>query len=230
MLFRIVICVILLLAGHKILAQDRPVEDSEPAPNNSKTASHYIGIQANQLIRQLISFGGNNSAITNPYLLTWSVNSKSNGAGFSTGLGYSSVQTKTTDQFITTTSKVDDFAWRFGFEKKSYLSRNWLLSFGGDILIESNKAETTSSSGSVNNPTITTTTKRSGFGPRLSLNYQFHHRLMIGTEASYYFKFINQKQKVTGNGSPNPSSNDQDTHLRSFTLTLPAVVFLIMKF
>lgn len=227
MVIRIVICVILLVIGHKIFAQERPVEDSEPAPNNSKTVSHYIGIQANQLIRQLISFGGNNTAITNPYLLTWSVNSKSNGAGFSTGLGYSSIQTKTTDQFVSTTSKIDDFAWRVGFEKKSYLSRNWLLSFGGDLLFESNKAETISNSGTVPNPTVTTTTNRSGFGPRVSLNYQFHNRLMVGTEASYYFKFINQKQKVTGQNQPN---TDTPSHLRSFSFSLPAVIFLIMKF
>ena len=229
MLARIVICVILLILGHKLIAQDRPIEDSEPAPDNSKTVSQYIGLQANQLIRQLISFGGNNTAITNPYLLTYAVNSKSNGWGFATGLGYSSIQTKTTDVFVSTTSKIDDFAWRVGFEKKVYLSRHWLAGFAGDVLFENNKAVSTANNGTVPNPTTTTTIKRNGFGPRVSLNYQFHNKLMIGTEASYYFKWITQSQKST-NGGTNPSNSNGDTRLRSFSFTLPAVIFLALKF
>jgi len=225
MIIRILVCLILLIVGHKLLAQDRPVEDPEPAPNHSKTVSHYIGIQANQLIRQLVSFGGNNTAVTNPYLLTYAVNSKSNGWGFATGLGYSSIQTKTTDVFVSTVSKIDDFAWRIGGERKVYLSRHWLAGIGGDVLIESNKSETISDTGTNPNGTITTTTKRNGLGPRVLLSYQFHNRLMIGTEASYYFKWITQSQKVTGLGQSQP-----DTELRSFAITLPAAVFLIMKF
>jgi hypothetical protein len=190
-----------------------------------RKASHYIGLQANQLIRQLISFGGNSSPGTNPYLLVYSVNSLSTGFGFATGLGLSSIQTKNTDNFTNVESKVTDFAWRFGLEKKKYLSKNWLVSFGGDILIESNKADTKSTSGgSVS--TVITKSNRSGFGPRASLNYQFHNRLLIGTEASYYIKWINQEQTSTGTGQP----NDTGTKLRSFSFSLPAVVFLIMKF
>ncbi len=224
MFFRILICLILLIIGHTLVAQNRPAGDPEPEPTVRK-ASHYIGLQANQLIRQLISFGGNSSPGTNPYLLVYSVNSLSTGFGFATGLGLSSIQTKNTDNFTNVESKVTDFAWRFGLEKKKYLSKNWLVSFGGDILIESNKADTKSTSGgSVS--TVITKSNRSGFGPRASLNYQFHNRLLIGTEASYYIKWINQEQTSTGTGQP----NDTGTKLRSFSFSLPAVVFLIMKF
>lgn len=229
MLARILICLVLLIIGHKLVAQDRPVEDSEPAPDNSRAVSHYIGIQANQLIRQLISFGGNNSAITNPYLLTYTVNSKATGWGFATGLGYSSIQQKNTDVFVSTTSKIDDFAWRIGGEKKVYLSRHWLSSLGVDVLIESNKAETVTNSGQTPNPTTTTTIKRNGFGPRASLNYQFNHRLLVGTEASFYFKWIEQSTTATGfGGGTNP--NAADAKLRSFSFTVPAAIFLVMKF
>ena len=223
---RTLICVILLIMGHSLFAQNRPEENAIIEPSEKK-ASHYFGLQANQLIRQLLSFGGNSSPVTNPYLLVYSVNSKSNGVGFATGIGISSIQTKTTDNFTNVTSKVNDLAWRFGLEKKTYLSRRWLFSFGTDVLVESNKAETTSSSGSSNNPTVTTTKKAFGFGPRVGLNYQFHDRLLIGTEASYYFKWIDQKQTITGIA---PGVAEPGSDLQSFAFVLPAAIFLIMKF
>ncbi|MEJ0031458.1 MAG: hypothetical protein WDO15_14270 [Bacteroidota bacterium] len=74
--------------------------------------NHYVGLQVNQLVRNILSFGGTSTPITNPYLLTYSANSKATGIGFATGLGVSSIQTKTTDNFLTTTSKVSDFAFR----------------------------------------------------------------------------------------------------------------------
>jgi hypothetical protein len=211
--------------GHNLVAQERPTDDIDPVPSTKKTA-HYIGLQANQLVRQLLSFGGNNSAITNPYALTYSVNSKATGFGFATGIGYSSVQSKNSDVFTSTTSKVNDFAWRFGLEKKTYILRNWLLSFGGDVLIEANKAETTTTNGPGNPSTsVTTKEKRSGFGPRVSLNYQLNNKLFIGTEASYYFKWTNHTQETTGMSLPNPPSSS----LKSSSFTLPAVLFLILK-
>jgi hypothetical protein len=222
---RILICVVLLATGHTLVAQERPTDDINPVPSIRKT-SHYIGLQANQLIRQLLSFGGNNSAITNPYALTYAANSKASGWGVSTGIGLASNQSKTSDLFTSTTSKVNDFAWRFGLEKKKYILRNWLVSVGADVIVEANKAETTTSNGA-NNPTttITTTEKRRGFGPRVSLNYQFNDRFLIGTEASYYFKWIDHKQKTTGISAPNEPSSS----LRSFAFTLPAVLFIIVK-
>ncbi len=224
MLIRIIVCLILLVIGHKLLAQEQPAEDL-PSERPTKTVYHYVGLQANQLIRQLLSFGGNSSAVTNPYILTWSVNSKSNGFGFATGIGYSSIQTKSTDVFSSTISKVNDFAWRFGLEKKQYLSRKWLAGFGGDFLVEKNKAETVSNTGGSANPTVTTTTSRLGFGPRVTLNWQFHDKLMIGTEASFYLKWIDQKQKVTNQQTP----ADPNASLRQFAFTAPAVIFITAK-
>ena len=225
MLLRIILCLILLIIGHKIFAQERPEENAIVQPTELKM-NHYLGLQANQLIKNLLSLGGTSTAITNPYLLVYSANSKATGVGFSTGIGLSSIQVKSTDNFMTVTSKTNDFAWRFGLDVKKYLSRRWLAGYGLDALVEANKSETISNTGGGINPTVTTTVKRYGFGPRVSLNYQFHERLMIGTEASYYLKWVDQKTKVT-NGGVQP---DNGSKLRSFQFTLPAVIFVIMKF
>lgn len=215
----------MLIIGHKIFAQEQPEENAIIQPTERKM-NHYLGLQANQLIRNLVNFGGNSSAITNPYLLIYSANSKTTGVGFSTGIGLSSIQSKSTDNFITVTQKTNDLSWRFGLDVKRYLSHRWLAGWGIDLLLEANKSETISNTGGSTNPTVTTNIIRYGFGPRVSLAYQFHNRLMVGTEASYYLKWIDQKTKVTNAGT----QPDVGTKLQSFQFTLPAVIFLIMKF
>lgn len=57
MIVRIIVCLIMLLVAHNIIAQQQPVEDfvSERA---DRKVHHYVGLQANQLIRQPLSFGG----------------------------------------------------------------------------------------------------------------------------------------------------------------------------
>ncbi|MGC4021145.1 MAG: hypothetical protein QM734_03975 [Cyclobacteriaceae bacterium] len=42
---------------------------------NSKKVNHYIGVQANQLLRQLFNLSGNTTVVTSPYLINYSVNS-----------------------------------------------------------------------------------------------------------------------------------------------------------
>jgi hypothetical protein len=222
MIVRILICLILIIIGHKLVAQDRPAGTQEPA-QSARKASHYIGIQANQLLRQLISFGGS-SAVNNPYLLTYSANSKSDGFGFATGLGFSSVTTRSTDNFTSVVSKVNDFAWRLGLEKKKYLSKYWLAGFGGDVVIDANTAETISHSDNTPDISVTSKTKRAGFGPRASLAFQFHDRLMVGTEAAYYFRWGNQEQTTNNSGQPN-----DNTKVKSFAFSLPSAIFLTMK-
>lgn len=225
MTVRSLICCVLVISGYNATAQERPEADAIPAPSTRK-ASHFIGLQANQLIRQILSFGGNNTPVSNPYLLSYAVNSKASGFGFATGLGYSLIQSKNNDNFISTTSKVSDFAWRFGLEKKVYLSRHWLTGIGFDALIESSKSETkTKFDNNSPAPTVTTTTKRSGFGPRVLLNYQFSEKLMIGTEASFYAKFINVEQKTQNIQTP----PDPNAKLKSTQFTLPAAIFVIVK-
>jgi hypothetical protein len=225
MSIRVIACLVLLLIGHNLIAQQQPEEDfvSEPA---EKKAYHYIGIQANQLVRQIFNFGGNAGAITNPYLVTYSVNGKASGLGFAMGIGYSSIQTKTNDAFSSTLSKINDIAFRGGVEKKSYLSRRWLAGWGVDILAESNKIETTTTiNGGGQNPKVVSTTSRYGFGPRFLINYQLHDKILVGTEASFYMKWIKQKQEVTGTTGP----GQPETELKQIGFTLPAVLFLVLK-
>ncbi|HYD20210.1 MAG TPA: hypothetical protein VEB40_01945, partial [Flavipsychrobacter sp.] len=62
-----------------------PMAYIEPAP---KTFEHQVGVQANELIRQVFNFNNNgSSALNNPYLFTYSLNWKKPGIGIRLGVG-----------------------------------------------------------------------------------------------------------------------------------------------
>jgi hypothetical protein len=198
------------------LAQETNDEDS-------KRSNHYVGIQANQLIRQLLNFGGSSSVATNPYLLTYSVNSKHTGWGFTAGLGYTHTEVNSGDPLNPINSKINDFFLRVGFEKKTMIGKRWLFSSGIDVITESLKDKT------VNNSQfgifkIETSSRGIGLGPRVTLNYQISDRILVGTEASYYYKSSKQEQEING------SSQGDGDKLKQLTFSVPAVIYLFVKF
>lgn len=191
-----------------------------------KTASHYFGVQTNLLLRQFLNFGGTSELTDNPYVLTWAVNSKKTGFGFTAGVGYVYKQQTTNDGFSSQLSTTNDLSLRFGLEGKRMITKRWMGSIGGDILITSKKDKTESNSNGGSSP-ISTTTKVSGtgFGPRVTINFFINSRIILGTEASCYY--MSKKQTVTliGTGQPTP----QPETLGSLTLSVPSAVYFIFK-
>lgn len=225
-IFRSLVCLILIVIGHRLVAQDIS-EDVKP----ERKSDQYLGLQANQLLRQIFNFGNSAATITNPYLLTYAVNSKKNGFGLSTGLGYTYNQSQTSNGFTNTLSTTGDFSFRFGLESKKFFGKRWMASWGVDMVIDSDKTKTvaTNTPGPGGNvPPVTTENKSTatGVGPRVTLNFLATDRIVVGTEASYYLKFITQKQTQTNTGINPPP----DAKLKSFQLNLPAVLFLMWKF
>lgn len=191
----------------------------------TKKSTHYFGIQANQLFRQLISTGSPGS-ITNPYLLSYAVNSNPVGTGFTAGLGYTFNQFNDGDAITLRESTQSDFFLRLGLEKKSFWGEHWIWSFGVDVVVDAEKNKTVTSSnfgGSSSKITTERKTNRTGLGPRITINYVITDRLIIGTEASYYFKAATEK--ITDPSLPTGSENK----FKSLNLSVPAVLFLIIK-
>ncbi len=224
MIIRIATCLTLLTIGHSLIAQTRPEKD-EAVVVKERVATSYLSIQANQLVRQILNFGGGNNSVVNPYLLMYSINGKDNGVGFSTAIGVSYAQNRSNDGFTSVVSSVTDVAFRFGFEKKKYISRRWLTSFAFDILTESNKSVTETKSSGFDN-SVTNKLSGWGVGPRTTINYQFHDRFLIGTEMSFYMKFKEQKQTTSNTGMP----VDAGEKVNTYNFGLPAVLYLTMKF
>src|SRR5688572_22237944 len=113
----------------------------------TSTSNHYVGVQVNQLIRQILNFSGGSSSINNPYLLTYAVNSPQTGWGANFGLGYTFNEFNDGDAFIQRKTKINDFFFRVGFEKKSKFGRHWILSAGMDVLADLQNNSTTTKQG-----------------------------------------------------------------------------------
>lgn len=213
---------ILALPG---FAQEDSAQTDSPSP--ARKSSHYIGIQANQLIKQLLNLGGSTSSLNNPYLITYSVNSISNGVGLNLSLGYILDESSGGDFQSQVKTKIQDVFFRIGAEKKSQLGKRWILAAGGDMVIENKSNKTETKFGGSDTASIEED-KVDGFGAgfRVGLNFHITDKILLGTEANYYFKFITTTNTLTQPfGSPVKHSEDS----KKFQLNVPAVLFLVVK-
>jgi hypothetical protein len=213
----------------------------------AKSKTHYFGVQANQLLRQLLNFSSASNTVSNPYLLNYSVNSDSTGLGLNVGFGYSFDEFKTGDAVFERTSKLNDLFFRIGIDHKYRLGKKWLTSWGIDIVVDNQSNKTiTKNDSDFNKSEITTTNKLSGFGlgPRFTLNYSISEHLLLGTELTYYFKSLKNssetKSKVTTRefdpitgqerNVTRTEETDTDDDFKKLQLNVPAVLFLTLKF
>jgi hypothetical protein len=194
--------------------------------SSGRLAAHYIGLQANQLIRQLLNMGGSTAVINNPYLVVYSVNSTQSGWGANFSLGYTLNESKDGDAITNRETKINDVFLRLGFEKKTTIGKRWILAAGGDFVMD-NKKNTTTTENSVTSFSVETINSSKGFGlgPRIALNFQLSEHVLLGTEANYYLKFTNTSSSVSQQGSVQKEESDQ----KNFQLNVPAVLFLIVK-
>jgi hypothetical protein len=220
---------------------------SGQSDSTAKKTTQYLGLQANQLLRQIFNFGGNTTPVNNPYLLNYSIVGATSQMGGNAGLGYSIDQSKSGDATNSRENKSNSLFFRVGFEKKINFGKRWLMGLGADVLIESTKSETTSSTNfGGGKSAIKTTSTQSGFGlgPRCTLSYYITQRILIGTEATYYFKALTNKADIrntTTNKEVDPITGQQhdvtrtettktDDKFKNLNLNLPAVLWLIVKF
>ncbi|MBI1768343.1 MAG: hypothetical protein HYR67_08205 [Bacteroidetes bacterium] len=202
-------------ASNSITASDANANKKE------KLTYHYLGVEANQLIRQLFNLSNNNNPVTNLYLIQYAINSRKTGKGFSVGLNYN---TNTfTDNSNNVSRKTDGrtIAFRIGYDYKYELSRKWITGFGFDLLLDGTKSHTENSQNNI--PfAIDNKSNGSGFGPRMFLMFRIHEKIFLATEAAYYWKTTNSN--VTGTGLT-PSTQTST----SFGFTIPVALFLTVR-
>ena len=208
--------------------------------------TRYLGVQANQLIRQILNFTNSSSSIDNPYLIIYAANSNKTGVGFTAGLGFQVNQTTDGDPSNKRETKINNLSARVGVEKKSVLGKKWLVSWGLDVTRDDFKNETTitqvfdpnnPSSRSVSNTTNTTSSW--GFGPRFTLNFLITNRIVLGTETNYYYR---SGSISTANNTTNSFSNgqggfttqttkaDSSSDFTKFQFSVPTVIYVMIKF
>jgi len=191
-------------------------------PGERQTYS-YLGLQANQLINQLFNSG---ATVANPYLLTYSINDRLRGTGFTTGIGYTYNQTREGDAFSSVNVHTSDLSLRLGLEKKMFIAQRWLWSIGGDVVIRKLKETSTGANPSTSFVTEESKTSEAGFGPRCTINFAIADRIIVGTEASVYMKFGSEIHTITGTSVPPQSPR----RYHSFVPAIPSVIYLIVRF
>jgi hypothetical protein len=185
----------------------------------------YVGLQANQLIRQLFSLG-NPPAVSNPYLLTITTNDRVTGVGFASGIGYTYSQTRTGDNFNLVDVSTGNFSLRMGVEKKMIISGRWIWSMAGDAVYHRLKEVSKGANPGTSSVTQTTTTTEGGIGPRCGVYFAMAERVLLGTEASFYLTFGKETHKVAGTSLP--AQPDRSFH--NLLPSVPAALFLIVRF
>lgn len=180
-------CALLLGSTTYVCAQE--VSTTEPA-KHEKQLDHYIGVQLNGLIRQVINLNNNTSTTpVNPYLVTYTVNHARTGWGARIGVGYQYNSSYVNDGITTTDSKINDMQLRLGVERRFNLSGKWSAGAGLDVLYNSNDDYTKATVSSVDTITTVTKSKLPAFGGGVMawLRYKVSDHVLVGTESSFYY-------------------------------------------
>jgi len=210
----------------------------------NKTINHFIGIQANPLLQQILSFGGA-APVANPYLMKYTLKPKKSPFELNVGIGY---DYESTEQKNGAKILIHDLSGRIGIGYKKMITKKFECGIGLDIAINNQTNKTTNITsfqfiGSIFlDSTITTTNSiNSGFGGGFQFNMAYHlnQRMLIGTEATYYYLF--QETKANNEiinyrkDGFNPLvitttiDNSKNTG-RALDFNLPVAIFLIVKF
>lgn len=216
----------------------------EPAAPKVKIFEHQVGVQANELIRQVFNFNNNSNALNNPYLLTYSLNWKKPGVGIRLGVGPDFRSFKDDDGVVQQDNNINVMNLRFGLEKTFVLSDRWSAGVGVDAIYFNDVSYTKTFTRSFDSTAtdISSSTSTKGGGAMGWLRYHITPRVLIGTETSFYYSTGDFKQQVsitrkTGNTSPigGPSKFETkitktDNKVEFGKFNLPMVFYLVVKF
>jgi hypothetical protein len=239
--------VIILLSGcfWKSYAQTDALATDAPSGKSEKTIDQYVGVQLNDLIKQVLNFNSTTATTTtpvNPYLLTYSINQRKTGWGIRLGVGYNYNSTYSNDGITETSTKINDLQLRLGIEKAFKLSDKWSAGAGIDFIYNNFNDNTTNTVSSTDTTTTSTKDVTTSFGGGAMgwLRYHLTDKIMIGTEASFYYVTGNEKQTIDVTGTtidPNtglPITSTTETvskpTVSQGTFTSPIVFYITVKF
>jgi len=201
---------------------------------------HHIGVQMNELIRQVFNFNNSSSTNNNPYLLMYSVNSVKTGWGLRLGLGYTYKSFTDDDGITRKESNLNDLRLRLGVEKAFRLSAKWTAGAGVDGVFATDDDKTTSVIRSFDSSTTVTKTNISSYGGGAMawLRYNITPRVLIGTETSFYYSTGNQKQTISITqrdfgtpGQPFETTTSKiDNNNSQGIFSVPVAFYLIVRF
>ncbi|MCD6012743.1 MAG: hypothetical protein K0Q79_2605 [Flavipsychrobacter sp.] len=228
MKINVVLCSMILLAAHACFAQDTVAK-------RQRMHDHFIGVQLNELVRQVISEDITGNLKPNPYLLTYAENSRRSDFGIRAGLGgqFHKLKNKSAPAFfpLDTISKLTSVQLRFGVIWSKSVYKNFVAGLGVDLAgnyhNENIKVMETGGSFPIFSESSTLAITYGG-GPVVTLRYDFTQRIALGTEASFYYMVGSSKvYNVANNGTP--TNKDTENQISSGSLNLPVVLYFTVR-
>jgi len=207
--------------------------------------THHVGLQANQLLNQILSFDGAD-AVTNPYLIRYSIRNHKNQNDFNFGLGLDFLLDEDLDDNLKNENITLNF--RAGYALNRKIGKRIEAGVSFDALFDLQNIRTVAvnsfNNGNFVDSTITKTTTDItgfGFGPRFLFDYYVTPRLKIGAESSLYFTRASEKQRIeieryTSSGiNPNEidiarTDDEEESRLLDLNLNLPVAIFVTFVF
>jgi hypothetical protein len=220
----LLLVIVCLLSSEYLFAQEE--EDVE----RDKTHYHYLGFQANVLLRQLVNLGGgNNTAFnSNPFLFNYSKINKRSGKGFNLGIGFDLANDASTDGVTNVESLNINFSGRLGVERKYYQDKKWVYGYAVHLqtIILNNKTETTVLG--INPVSTTSSILRvlAGINFNGNLSYKLSDNVLLGTEANLNFLLGTNQARTSGTNFNMRTTNRVPF---DFGFKVPAVVFLVVR-
>ena len=178
--------------------------------NSERRTTHYVGLQVNEVLKQLFNLSNNQEVAENPYFINYQFNSNSTGKGMNFGLGGRVEQTETGDALSKTSTNINEASVRVGVEQKKQLGKKWLASIGLDALYfnSSNVTKSFTSNGIGNAVSVETDnrTESYGGGPRATIHFKLSPHVLLGTDASFYFTMNKHEDKTYQSVTSGPTT------------------------
>lgn len=205
--------------------KNKPLPPDEPEASAFVTSGrvNYFGLEVNPLLRQIINLNPNSTPTNNPFGIQFASNSTRTGRGISLGLTYSRSKFKDDNNGVPRETINREVAFRFGYERKHQIGKRWVALHGYDFVVGGAKLHTETNDPFAGSIITETATNFWGLGPRAGLIFLISDRVTLGTEATYYLRYITDKTKLT-----NLPDSKQKTS--EFELTTPVVLILSIRF
>ncbi|MCW5910526.1 MAG: hypothetical protein KIT62_05600 [Cyclobacteriaceae bacterium] len=200
-----------------------PPAEPEPFALSGKAHINYFGLEVNPLLRQIINLNPNSTPTNNPFGIQFASNSALTGRGLNMGLTYSRSKFNDDNNGVFRETVNRDLAFRIGYERKQPLGKRWIVFHGYDFIIGGAKSRTETTDPFVGNTIIETTSSFWGLGPRVGILFLISDRVTLGTESTYYLRYITDKTKLSGLPDSKQKSSD-------FALTVPVVLILSIRY
>lgn len=207
---------------------------------HTRKLEHSVGVQVNELIRQVFNFNNTGNTNNNPYLLTYSLNLAKSGWGIRVGGGYTTRSFANDNGVNATNSNIDVIHARFGIEKKFQLAEKWSTGVGIDGVYDNDKNNTESVVRGFDTTTTKTKSLITSYGGGVMgwLRYNVTPKIQVGTEASFYYRTGFQKEQVDITKRNNQiqsrpivtTSAKIDNDLKAGSFNVPVAFYLLIRF